>query len=168
MALTVAQQLVSLTSSGLKFISGTIVGGAAYAYQVLLLGANGKIDPTVLPDGIGPDTLTGTAAGALSANALVNISATGTIQAADCTASRPAHGYTPAATSSNATATVYKYGTIIITGGTLTPGQPVYLGASGAFTQTPMITAGSGIWQQIGVASSATTIEFNPLEAITL
>ena len=167
MALTAAQQIMALTTAGLKFITGSTVGGAAYAYMVALLGANGKLDVTVMPDGIGPDTLTGTATGALSANALVNISSTGTIQTADYTNSRPAHGYCPAGAANLATATVYKYGTITGLAG-LTPGQPVYLGTSGAFTQAPVITAGSGIWQQIGVASSATTIEFNPLEAITL
>lgn len=173
MALTALQRLVALGNGTKNFITGTITGGtSAFAYMLAALGANGKLDVSVMPDGIGPDVLTGTAAEALSAGALVNIGSDGTIRLADQSNSRPAHGFVATAVAANATATVYKYGTITTTG--MTPGSPVFLGASGALVQysdtnkTPVTTAGAGIWQQVGVASSATTVEFNPLEAITL
>ena len=122
---------------------------------------------SVMPTGLGADVFTGTTSEALSANALLNISSTGTIRNADYVNSRMANAYTATAVLSGATVTGYKYGTITGLSG-LTPGSMCYLGAAGAITQTPSITAGGGIWQPIGLASSATTIEFDPQTPITL
>ena len=140
-------------------------GGSGDANKIAAFDASGKLTAAMMPAGIGPDVFTCTVgAGALSAGqlvAIVNSSGVPNADPADNTNSRPAFGYVNAAFSAAATATVYKYGTITgLTG--LTIGGLCFLGTAGAITQTPVAPGSGYISQVIGVASSSTTVEFNP------
>lgn len=152
-----AQKVATVTSSGVS-----------NAGEIVALDSNGKLSTTVMPDGIGADVVSIVASEALSADTLVNIyNDTGTAKArkADCSNGRRAMGYVKASYDSAATAIIYKEGTIV--GSSLTIGEPVFLSTNGATTQTPVSTSGY-LHQEMGVAMSATEIEFEPQTPITL
>lgn len=144
--------------------------GAGDAGKIIALDAAGKIDSTMMPTGIGSDSLTMTASEALSAGNIVNIhDSTGAkARKADATATgKEAIGFVTAGISSSATGTVYFEGTI--TGlSSLTPGARYYLSTTpGAVTSTPPSSAGNVV-QYIGTALSATELSFEPGEPIEL
>ena len=108
----------------------------------------------------------------IAAHALVNVwSNSGAFDArnADTTSSiaapKDAHGFLASAVTTGGVAQVLFQGFITGLSG-LTPG-PAFLGATGAITSTPNVTAGQ-ISQQVGIAVSATTIWFAPQPAIGL
>lgn len=159
----------SLTASSFTLLTGLIAASGSVDVQVAYFTAN-QTSPwsattTVTVAAPVANTATGTASAALAANDLVNIYSGG-VRKADASAGYPAHGFVDAAVSSGATATVLFGGTISGLS-SLTKG-PVYLSATaGALTNTP--PSGSGqIVQQVGVATSATTVDFEALEEITL
>lgn len=135
--------------------------GAASAGDVIVGDANGRIDPSWLPTGVGPENEVITASEALTADDFVNIfnnSGTANCRKADASASgglaKRAHGYVLGAVASGGAATVYADGknnqVVGLTAGEVflsdtTPGKP---------TNTP--PAGTGkIVQSLGVAVSA-------------
>lgn len=135
--------------------------GAGDAGKVVGLDASGKIDTSMMPTGIGADTSSVTASEALAAGDFVNVynSSGAKCRKADAsTAGKEAHGFVLAAVNQNATATVYHEGTNTqVTG--QTPGN-VYLSTTpGLATSTPPSASGNVV-QCIGVATSATTINF--------
>lgn len=136
--------------------------GAADAGKVIALNAQGTLDSTMLPPGIGADTLSVLASEALAAGALVNIynnAGTANVRNANATASgKEAHGFVLAAVSSGAQATVYFNGiNNQLTG--LTPGVQYLSTTAGASTATPPSASGNVV-QRLGVATSATTLNF--------
>lgn len=143
--------------------------GAGDAGKVVALDGAGRIDSTMMPVGIAADTASLTTSEALSAGDFVNVwNSTGAkVRKADATvAGKEAHGFVLAAASSGASATVYFEGTNTgVTG--QTPG-PVFLSttAGGATSTAP---SGSGnVVQRIGFATSATAINFQSQNPITL
>ena len=149
---------VDALASGLAVSAGTGSAGA-----ILALAANGKLDPTVLPTGIGADTASIVASEALAAGAIVNVynnAGTENVRNADNTAAsagKIATGFVLTAVTSGGTAIVYFNGVnTSVTG--LTPG-PVYLGAAGAITSVVPSTSGYTL-QSIGDAYSATAVHF--------
>jgi len=141
--------------------------GAGDANKLISADATGKLDSTLLPAGLGADSATLTAGEALSAGNLVYISAAGTVLKADANAvAKAAVGFVLASVANAATGTVYFEGSITgLTG--LTPGATYFLSgaATGAITTTIPTAAGS-IVQQVGVATSATTLTFEAGEPI--
>lgn len=166
-----ANRLPALNANGV--LDATIVNstttsvGAGSSGKVVALDAAGKIDNSMLS--FGPELSTATASEALTAGNLVNIySNVGvvTMRKADAAANRPANGYVLASVASSAVGVYYADGRITgLTG--LTPGQSLFLGAAGAATATAPTAAGSAC-QQIGFASSATEIMFNPKISLLL
>lgn len=141
--------------------------GAADAGEIVKLNADGKIDETMMPTGIGADTSTIEASENLADGDFVNIfdSSGAKVRKADATganAGKMAHGFVKAAVTSGQDATVYFEGTNDhVTG--LTPGN-VYLGTTaGQATGTAPSGTGQTV-QRLGVATSATSInvEFGP------
>lgn len=119
--------------------------------------------------GIGADTASITTSEALAAGDFVNIwNSTGAkVRKADATTQgKEAHGFVLAAAASGAAATVYFEGpNTAVTG--QTPG-PVFLGTTaGAATSTPPSAAGNVV-QRIGVATSATAINFEGSAPVVL
>jgi hypothetical protein len=145
--------------------------GATEAGKIVALDGSGKLDVSTLPTGIGATTKVAATTENLSAGNLVNLfNDSGTIKArkADASNGRRAVGFVLTNSTLPNNATVYLDGTITgLTG--LTPGAVYYLSGStaGAAVSTAPSTAGF-ISQEIGIALSATEINFEEQQPITL
>ena len=156
----------------LREVSGTSASsGAGDAGKIVQLDSSGKLDQTLMPSGVGAQTKLAATSENLAAGDLVNLwNDSGTVKArkADASNGRRAMGYVLSSVTSPNNATVYLDGTI--SGLTsLTPGAIYYLSAStaGGVVSTAPSTAGQ-ISQEIGPAVSATEIDFEPRQPITL
>lgn len=143
--------------------------GAANAGDIPALDDTGRLDMSMMPVGIGADTQAIPTSEALAAGDFVNIwnSSGAKARKADATVSgKEAHGFVLQAFASGATATVYFEGTNTqVTG--QTPG-PVFLQTS-AGTAGAAAPSGSGnVVQRLGIATSATTINFEGAPPVVL
>lgn len=166
-----AGKVPALNASGILDDSITNATVASAAGKLVKLDGSGKLDPTVLPTGLGPDTASIVASEALSAGDLVNVwnnAGTANVRKADAsTSGKEAHGFVLAAVSSGASATVYFEGTDTQMTG-LTPGVQ-YLSATtpGKPSNTAPSTAGQSV-QRVGFAYSATAMNFDADSPIVL
>lgn len=149
----------------------TTSAGAGDAGKIPALDNTGRLDDSMMPVGIGADTASITASENLAAGDFVNIyndSGTAKVRKADAsTAGKYAHGFVLAAVDSGDPALVYCEGpNTAVTGAT--PGE-VFLSATtaGGFTSTAPTGTGKVV-QKIGVATSATSINFEWLQPIVL
>jgi len=166
-----AAKVPLLNASGVlddTILNATVISAAN---KIVKLDGSGKLDITVLPIGIGADTASIIASEALAAGDLVNVwnnSSVANIRKADgSTAGKPAQGFVLSAVSALAAGTVYFEGTNTQCTG-LTPG-PQYLSAATAgkpATVAPS-TAGQSV-QAVGFAISATSLNFQYNQPITL
>ncbi len=144
--------------------------GAADGGKIVALDDNGRLDNSVMPVGIGADTAIIAASEALAAGDFVNIwnSSGAKVRKAEAsTSGKEAHGFVLAAVANGANATVYFDGTNNqVTGQTA---GNVFLSATtaGQATATAPSAAGQMV-QRLGVATSATAINFEPLQPIVL
>ena len=159
-------------AGGAREVAATATGGVPNANKIPQLDANGQLDQSMMPTGVGADTQVMQASESLAAGDQVNIwSSAGAFRVRKADAAggtaKKAHGYVKAAYASGVNATVYFEGTNDQVSG-LTPGD-VYLSATtpGGITQTPPTTAGH-IVQRIGYAVSATAVNFEGGAPITL
>lgn len=143
--------------------------GVADAGRLPKLDSTGRLDQSMMPPGIGPDSKSMTASEAVAARDLVNVGPTGNVRKADASNDRPAHGFAQLAIANGANGTVSFEG--IVTGlSGLTVGATYYLSdtIAGGLSATPP-TAGVGkINQEVGVAISATELSFEPQRAVLL
>lgn len=147
-----------------------VSAGAGDANKIPKLDAAGKLDSTVMPAGVGAESLSFTTSEAVAAGDFVNIWDSTGVKArkADATvAGKEAHGYVLSAVGSGAAVTVYFDG--FNTGRTgMTPGARQFLSTTaGASTATAPAAAGN-VAQPIGYAVSATSMVFHPLTPITV
>lgn len=164
-----AKKFIRYVAGRLTEIAGVVTSaGVANDGDLVALAANGKLDPSLMPDGVGQNTVSAVASEVLAANDLVNIynnAGVSTVRKADATAQgKECHGFVKGAFADAATATIYLPGNVItgLTG--LTPGARQYLATTpGARTETPVSAAGN-VSQIIGYAASATSIIFDPAE----
>ena len=145
--------------------------GATEAGRIIAANANGHLDETWLPPGIGADVAIIQASENLSAGDLVSVfddAGTFKVRKADAsTTGKRADGFVLASVTSGQNATVYAEGTIVgLTG--VTAGK-LYLSDTtpGGFSATPPVGAGK-IVQCIGFGTSATTINFDRGEIYVL
>jgi len=144
--------------------------GAGDAGKGVALDASGLIDNSMMPVGVGADTVSIEATENLSAGDLVNVYASSgakTRKADATTAGKEANGYVLSSVTSGANATVYlEQKNTGVTG--LTPGAQYYLSTTaGGVTATA--PSGSGnVVQSIGRASAAGVLIFQPGPAIVL
>jgi len=132
--------------------------GAGDAGKIPALDGSGKLDVTLLPNGVGPATALLPATENLAAGDFVNVydnAGTPSVRKADASNSRRASGYVLASVTSGNNATVYFEGQNNQVSG-LTAGNRLYLGAGGLVTETVPVTPGSQIHQLLGKALSAT------------
>ena len=172
-ASSAANKVVKQTGDGI--IAPAVLNAAASsagvgdAAKIVQLDGTGRIDSTMMPVGIGADTATITASENLAAGDFVNIhNSTGAkVRKADATtAGKEAHGFVLGAVTSGNPATVYFEGTNTgITGAT--PGVVYLHTTAGGFTATAPSGAGNAV-QRVGVAVSATAINFEPHPPIIL
>jgi len=161
---------IANVSGSLQEVSGVASSaGGTDAGKIVQLDGTGKLDASMMPTGIGADTKSVVTSENLSIGNLVNIydnSTVATARKADCSTPLRCVGFVLSGTTSGASALVYFEGTIPGQTG-LTIGNPCYLTTAGAITQTPPTTAGY-ILQEIGVATSATEVSFEPQMPIIL
>lgn len=168
-----AVKYLSRVAGRIKELAGIVTSaGAADDGKLVALDATGKIDVSILPVGVGQNTLSLTASEALSANDLVNIwNDVGTAKARKAdgtTEGKEVHGFVKAGVALNASATVYLPGNVMtgLTG--LTAGARQYLATTaGGRTETPLAATGN-VHQLVGIAANATSIVFEPEEPVTL
>ena len=144
--------------------------GAADAGKVVGLDEEGLLSPTMMPVGIGADTSSIVTSESLVAGDYVNIydnAGVFTARKADATvAGKEARGFVLAAVTSPAAALVYFQGSNNqVTG--QTAGEVWLSTTPGLGVATPPTAVGNRV-QSIGVATSATSVNFDRSKAITL
>ena len=147
-------------AGGFNEVEAAAVGGAPSANAIAALDGSGRLDATMMPTGIGAETVDLPAFGALSAGDMVNVyEDAGVIRCRLADASSnvaPAHGFVLAAVLDTATATVYFNGlNDQLTG--LTPGMQYVSTTPGATSITAPAVAGNSV-QKVGFAVNSTTI----------
>lgn len=168
-----AQKVPALNAAGVldpSIVNAKVISaGAGDAGKLPQLDAAGKLDSTVLPVGLGADTRSIITSEILAAGDFVNIwNSTGEkVRKADATsAGKEANGFVLAAFGSGVAATVYFEGTNTAVAGQ-TPG-PVFLATTaGAAAATAPVAAGNVV-QRVGVATSASSINFQMGPTIVL
>lgn len=145
--------------------------GVANAADIVGLDSSGRLDPSVLPVGVGPTTVTVPASEALAAGAWVNLwlnSGVENARNADASGGygKKVDGFVLSAVASGANALVYTAGLNNARSG-LTTNSIYFLSASaaGGDTATP-VTASGQILQVVGKAVSATAIAFQKTEPV--
>jgi hypothetical protein len=154
----------------LRLIGGVITevfgvqtsAGASNAGDIVALDDTGRLDNSMMPVGIGGDTAVINASEGLAAGDWVNVwddAGTAKVRKADATtAGKEANGFVLAAVTSGNPATVYFEGTNTQVAGQ-TPG-PVYLQTTAGTGGATIPSASGNVVQQIGVAVSATAVNF--------
>ena len=166
-----AKKFLRLVNGVLTEIFGVqMSAGAANAGDLVSLDDTGRIHNSMLPVGIGADTATITASETLAAGDWVNIwnnAGTARVRKADATtAGKEVHGFVLSAVTSGSPATVYFEGTNTQVAGQ-TPG-PVYLQTTAGAGGATAPSASGNVVQQIGVAVSATAVNFERGAPVTL
>ena len=151
----------------------TSSSGASNDGDIPALDSTGRIDMSMMPVGVGPDTLTITASENLTTGAFVNVWNSGgtgpaqqSVQNADAALGRRAVGFVLAPVSTGQPALVYFGGPNTSLVG-LTPGTIYYLGTAGTSSPTAPSTPGY-LSQEVGEAISTSEIDFKPTKPITL
>jgi hypothetical protein len=166
-----ASKFLRLVAGIITEIEGLVTSaGAGDAGKIPALDAAGRLSSTMLPVGVGVLVKSVVSSENLAARDMVNVyndAGTLKVRKADANNAMPAHGYVTAAVTSPAAGDVYFDG--IISGFTaLTPGARMYLSeTAGEVTETAPSTAASLV-QYIGVALSATEVEFDPSDHVVL
>ena len=165
-----AKKFLRLVNGVLTEIFGVQTSaGAANAGDLVSLDNSGRIDNSMMPVGIGADTSTISASETLAAGDWVNVwnNSGAKVRKADATtAGKEAHGFVLAAVTSGNPATVYFEGTNTqVTG--QTPG-PVYLQTTAGTGGATIPSASGNVVQSIGVAVSATAVNFERSAPVTL
>ena len=153
------------------FNAATTSAGAGDAGKFVQLDGSGRLDTTMMPVGLGADTIALITSEAVAAGDFINVwndGGTAKARKADATVEgKEAHGFVLTGVGSGVSATVYFEGqNNQLTG--MTPGARQYLSTTaGARTESPPSTAGNVVLM-LGNAINATTLNFEPKEPITL
>ena len=165
-----AKKFLRLVNGVLTEIFGVQASaGAGNAGDLVSLDDSGRIDNSMMPVGIGADTSTISASETLAAGDWVNVwnNSGAKVRKADATtAGKEAHGFVLAAVTSGNPATVYFEGTNTQVSGQ-TPG-PVFLQTTAGLGGPTVPSASGNVVQQIGVAVSATAVNFERSVPVTL
>jgi hypothetical protein len=157
-----AQKTLQLVSGKITQVSAKDTSaGAGDAGKVVALDTSGRIDPSMMPVGIGADVKSILASENISAGKYVNIyddAGTAKIRLADNSNGREVHGWLLTSVTSGANGMVYFEGANnALTG--LVSGARQYLDVAGGVTDVPPTFAGGALISQfLGVAVSATEI----------
>lgn len=161
-----AQAFLARVAGRTRQIFATVISaGVADAGKILALGADGRLDGSVLPAGIGADTTQATASEAVGAGKFVQFHSNAgvfSVRLADNSNGRHADGFVLEEFTMGSTATVYPLdGTNAQLAG-LTAATRYWLGTAGGVIATPLDETdganASKISQYLGVAKSATEL----------
>jgi hypothetical protein len=157
--------------NGVKTLISAITSSAGNtdANKVVATGSDGKLSLSLMPSGVGAATLALTATEALSAGNFVNIwddTGISKVRKADATNGRTANGFVLNAVAQDATAIITLQGLNSGLSG-LVAGKKYYLAASGSVDDDAPSISGQ-IIQELGIATSATTINFEYDTAIVI
>jgi hypothetical protein len=157
-----ADKYISIGVTGIETeVEATVTsGGAANAGDIVALGSDGRLDPSMMPVGVGADAVSLTAGEALNAGDFVYVvPGTQTVRKASAAAGgNPARGFVLTSAANAASVLVYWEGSnTALTG--LTIGSRYYLSdtAAGGVTTTPVTGTGK-LHQFIGYAYSTSAI----------
>lgn len=157
-------------AGGFREVEAVNTGGAGNANKVPALDLSGRLDPTMMPTGIGAETSAIEAFGALAAGDFVNVFNDGgvaKVRKADASSNvAPANGFVLSAYTTGETATVYWSGLNNAVSG-VTPGVAYLATTAGASNHVAPSTAGNVV-QRLGFAVSSTVINFQPQDPILL
>lgn len=149
--------------------------GAASAGKIPALNSGGKLDQTLMPDGIGAATRIAPASEALTAGAFVNEYANSgalAVRLADNSNNRPATGFVKTGFTSGQSATIWPLDSTNDQLSSLAIGTDYYLGTAGGVLATPLDatdTAQAGkIDQKLGKARSATELVTDDYDYVVL
>lgn len=163
------KKYIELGSNGFQEKASTdSSSGAANAGDIVALDASGKLPINMMPSGIGPATKTMVASEAITAPALVNVwndAGTAKVRKADAASNKPANGFILESVASAASAAVYFEGEITGLSG-LTPGKVWLSSSTPGSVQSAIPTTAGHIAQSVGIATSATTVDFEAAEPI--
>lgn len=146
--------------------------GAADAGKMVQTDSSGRVDPTLMPVGIGADVVKIVASENLSSGDFVNVfndNGTASVRAADASSvGKEVDGFVLDAFSSGAMADVYFEGrNTALTG--LVPGTRYYLADNDPGTITALPPSGTGrVVQYIGRATDTTSIGFEATDGVIL
>lgn len=162
------KRLINVNTNGTQqeYSGVATSAGAGSADDIPRLDSNGRLDVSFMPTGFAQDATSATAGEALSAGDFVYFSGASTVSKADATLpAKQARGYVNASVLNGGTATVFYDDTNTgLTG--LTAGATYYLDTiAGSVTTTPTVTTGH-IVQEVGFATSATSLRVNIQESI--
>lgn len=157
-------------AGGFREVEAVATGGVGNANKVPALDLSGRLDSTMMPTGIGAETSSIEAFGALAAGDFVNVFNDGgvaKVRKADASSSvAPANGFVLAAVTTGAQATVYWGGLNNQVSG-LTPGIQ-YLATTPGTSNHVAPSSASNIVQRLGFAINSTTVNFQPQDPILL
>lgn len=149
-----------------EVLPAVISAGVGDANKIVALDSTGHLDPSVLPSGITPDQLAGTSNGTITAKDLCYVETAGTITRASAAAGTPHVGLGWALTSVATGQPIVIQLQGIITGlSGLTPGARYFLSNTtpgGIIIGSSAPSATGELWQYIGTALTATTLQFEP------
>lgn len=166
-----AKKYISMVAGVLTEIQATdSSAGAGDSGKIPALDGSGKLAANMMPTGIAADTASVTASENLAAGDLVNIwdnAGAFKVRKADATtAGKEAHGFVLSAVTSGNPATVYFEGSNTgVTG--LTPGRQ-FLTTTAGISSTTAPTGSGNVVQMVGVATSATVLNFQLADPVTL
>jgi len=168
-----AQKVPALNASGvldLSIVNGKDTSaGAGDAGKVVALDASGRIASSMMPVGIGADTVTLTTSEAIASGDLVNIwdNSGAKVRKADATvAGKEAHGFVLVGAGSGASVEVYFEGSNTgVTG--MTPGR-LFLSTTAGLATSTAPTGTGNIVQRVGFATAAASMNFQAQTPVTL
>lgn len=151
----------------------TASSGVADGNKVVATDTDGKLHVSLMPTGIGAQTVIAAASEALAAGKFVNFHADGgvmKVRLADNSNARQADGYVREAVVASGSATVYPLDSTNSGLSSLTPGTRYYLGVAGGVIDAPLDPATNvgKVCQCLGVAKSATEIVTDDLGFVIL
>ena len=168
-----ANKYLAMIGGMLREVMATVTStGAEDAGKIVGLNAQGRLDDSVMPSGIGASTKIVSTSEALASGDFINLwddAGTLKVRKADASATgKQADGFVKSAYASGANATIYTDGINDQCTG-LSGGPVMYLSASTPGTATATApSTGGGIVQRIGRRLSATEVAFDASDPIVL
>ena len=164
-----ANFLTKTASGVLQLVSGLATSaGVADAGKIPQLNAAGKLDMSLIPAGVGDESISGLTAGvALTAGQFVYIGSAGTVLvASNASITTAAQGYVKAAYANAATDVVVYFEGVNTSVTAATIGADYYLGTAGAIVGTPPTFAVNTICQSLGTATATNTLQVEIARAV--